>query len=81
MICIGGFNQFIVHRKALGVFITEVSTGSNAQLLSAPDTHKSIDKHNKGKRRGIIWKKIWLIPMVVKITTDMNSIIHTFSKN
>jgi copper transport protein len=82
MICIGGFNQFIVHRKALGVFITEVSTGSNAQLLSAPDIYKSTDKYNKGKIRGIIWRKIWLRSNGSKNNPhDMNSIIHTFSKS
>jgi copper transport protein len=82
MICIGGFNQFIVHRKTLGVFITEVSTGSNAQLLSAPDTHKNIDKHNKEKRRETIWKKIRPYSNGSKNNTqNINSIISTFSKS
>ena len=79
MICIGGFNQFIVHRKALGAFITEVSTGSNTQLLSAPDTHKNIDKHNKEKRRGTIWRKIRPYSNGSKNNTqNMNSIISNF---
>jgi copper transport protein len=82
MICIGGFNQFIVHRKASGAFITEVSSGSNTQLLSAPDTHKNIDKHNKEKRRGIIWKKIWPYSNGSKNNTqNVNSIIPTFSRS
>ena len=81
MICIGGFNQFIVHRKALGVFITEVSTGSDTKLLSATDT-QNIDKHNKEKRKGTIWRKIRPYSNGSKNNPhDMNSIIHTFSKS
>jgi copper transport protein len=82
MICIGGFNQFIVHRKALGAFVTEVSTGSNIQLLSSPDTHKNIDKHNKEKGRGTIWEKIQPYSNGSKNKIqNINSIISTFSKS
>jgi copper transport protein len=82
MICIGGFNQFIVHRKALGAFVTEVSTGSSTQLLSAPDTHKNIDKHNKEKGRGTIWEKIQPYSNGSKNKIqNINSIISTFSKS
>jgi copper transport protein len=81
MICIGGFNQFIVHRKALGAFVTEVSTGSDTKLLSATDT-QNIDKHNKEKRKGTIWRKIRPYSNGSKNNPhDMNSIIHTFSKS
>jgi copper transport protein len=82
MICIGGFNQFIVHRKALGTSITEVSTGSNTQLLSTTDTHENIDKHNKEKRRGTIWRKIRPYSNDSKNNKqNNNSIITTFSKS
>ena len=82
MICIGGFNQFIVHRKALGAFVTEVSTGSSTQLLSTPDTHKNIDKHNKEKRKETIWEKIRPYSNGSKNKTqNINSIISTFSKS
>jgi copper transport protein len=84
MIFIGGFNQFIVHKKALGVLVTEVSTGSNTQLLSAPDIHKNIDKDklNKEKRRGTIWRKIRPYSNGSKNNTqNNNSIIPTFSKS
>jgi copper transport protein len=84
MICIGGFNQFIVHKKALGVFVTEVSTGSNTQLLSNSDTHKNIDKDklNKEKRRGTIWRKIRSYSNGSKNNKqNNNSIILTFSKS
>jgi copper transport protein len=84
MICIGGFNQFIVHRKALGTFVTEISTGSNTQLLSAPDSRENINKHNNEKRRGrgTIWKKIRPYSNGGKNNPqNKNSIIHTFSKS
>lgn len=82
MIFIGGFNQFIVHRKALGTSVTEVSTGSNTQLLSATDTHENIDKHNIEKRRGTIWRKIRPYSNGSKNNTqNYNSIISTFSKS
>jgi copper transport protein len=82
MIFIGGFNQFIVHRKALGTSVTEVSTGSNTQLLSATDTHENIDKHNIEKRRGTIWRKIRPYSNGSKNNTqNYNSIISIFSKS
>lgn len=83
MICIGGFNQFIVHRKALGAFVAEVSSGSNTQLLSAPDTHNNIDKHNKEKGRRTIWKKIrsYSNDSSNNNTQNINSVISTFSKS
>jgi copper transport protein len=83
MICIGGFNQFIVHRKTLGVLVAEVSSGSNIQLLSVPDTHKNIDKHNKEKRRGTIWEKIrpYSNSSSKNNPQNKNSIISTFSKS
>jgi copper transport protein len=85
MIFIGGFNQFIIHKKSSGVLITEVSTGSNTQLLSAPDTHENIDKHNKEKGRRIIWKKIrsysYSNNSNKNNTQNINSIISSFSKS
>jgi copper transport protein len=83
MIFIGGFNQFIVHKKALGVLVTEVSTGSNTQLLSAPDTHININKHNKEKGRQTIWKKIrsYSNDSSKNNTQNINSVISTFSKS
>jgi copper transport protein len=82
MICIGGFNQFIVHRKVLGVSITEVSTGSSTQFLSTSNTHNNIDKHNKEKRKGTIWKKIRPYSNGSKNNIqNINSIISTFSKS
>ncbi|MGA9298150.1 MAG: hypothetical protein WBV72_12160, partial [Nitrososphaeraceae archaeon] len=49
--------------------------------MSATDT-QNIDKHNKEKRKGTIWRKIRPYSNGSKNNPhDMNSIIHTFSKS
>ena len=79
MIGIGGYNQLIVHRKAISASVLEVTTGSNIQSISAPDTYRSVAKE---KRRGTIWKKIWRYSYGSKNNAQaVNSIITSFSKS
>jgi copper transport protein len=79
MIGIGGYNQLIVHRKAFSASVIEVTTGSNIQSISAPDTHRNVAKE---KRRGTIWKKIWRYSYGSKNNAQaVNSIITSFSKS
>ena len=79
MIGIGGYNQLVVHRKAFSASVIGVTTGSNTQSISAPDTHRNVAKE---KRRGTIWKKIWRDSYGSKNNAHaVNSIFSSFSKS
>ena len=84
MIGIGGYNQLIVHRKAFSASVIGVTTGSNAQLISAPDTRRSACNLKSEIRRGARWKKIiWQDSHGSKNSKhyDSSSIIPSFSKS
>jgi copper transport protein len=83
MIGIGGYHQLIVQRKVYNASVIGVTTGSNAQLITSPNTHKSSYNLNSEIRKGTRWKKIiWRNSNgSTKTKHDSSSIITSFSKS